>query len=61
VAFKYGYLRITNRKPGEIIQGLLATDAGLGFMMRLDKAEIDTLVACIQDRVVTGRKMTFKD
>jgi len=47
---------ITNRNTGEIIQGLLATDAGLDFLMQLKKSEIETLVACILDKVERGEK-----
>ena len=47
---------ITNRNPGEIIQGLLARDAGLDFLMQLKKSEIETLVACILDRVERAGK-----
>jgi len=42
---------VTNEKLVGIIKGLLAADADLGFLMRLDKAELETLVACIRDRV----------
>jgi hypothetical protein len=42
---------VTNKKLVEIIKGLLATDVDLGFLIRLEKAELETLVACIRDRV----------
>ena len=42
---------ITNENLVEIIKGLLATDADLGFLLQLEKAELETLVACIRDRV----------
>ena len=42
---------ITNENLVEIIKGLLAADADLGFLLQLEKAELETLVACIRDRV----------
>ncbi len=36
---------ITKEKLVEILRGLLETDADLGFLMRLKKTEIETLVA----------------
>ncbi len=42
---------ITKEKLVEILRGLLETDADLGFLMRLKKTEIETLVACIRNRV----------
>ena len=42
---------VTNEKLFEIVKGLLAADADLDFLLRLDKAELETLVACIRDRV----------
>ena len=44
-------VNITNENLVEIIRGLLATDADLGFLLRLENAELETLVACIRDRV----------
>ena len=41
----------TNEKLFEIIKGLLAADADLDFLLRLEKAELETLAACIRDRV----------
>jgi len=35
----------------EIIKDLLSADADLDFLMLLDNAELETLVACIRDRV----------
>ena len=42
---------ITKENLIEIIKGLLSVDADLDFLMRLDKAELETLVACIRDKV----------
>ena len=42
---------ITNKNLVEIIKGLLAADADLGFLLRLENAELETLAACIRDRV----------
>jgi len=33
------------------IKDLLSTDADLGFLSELKKEEIETLIACIRDRV----------
>ena len=35
----------------EIIQKLLKTDDDLGFLSKLDKIEIEKLIACIRDRI----------
>jgi len=42
---------ITKEKLIKILGSLLATDADLGFLLRLEKAELETLAACIRDRV----------
>jgi hypothetical protein len=42
---------ITKEKLVEILRGLLETDADLGFLMGLKKTEIETLVACIRNRI----------
>ena len=42
---------ITKEKLVEVLRGLLVTDADLGFLMALKKTEIETLVACIRNRV----------
>ena len=42
---------ITKEKLVEIIKGLLATEADLDFLMQLDQTDIETLVACIWNRV----------
>ena len=35
----------------EIIKNILKTDLDLGFLVQLKKAELETLVACIRERV----------
>ena len=35
----------------KIIQGLLKTDADLNFLLQLKESELETLVACIRERV----------
>ena len=42
---------MTKEKLIEIIKGLLSADADLGFLLQLKKTEIETLVACIRDKV----------
>ncbi len=42
---------ITKEKLVEILRGLLETHVYLGFLMELKKTEIETLVACIRNRV----------
>jgi len=42
---------MTKEKLVEIIQGLLKTDIDLAFLTQLKKRELETLVACIRDRV----------
>ena len=42
---------MTKEKLIEIIQGLLRTEVDLGFLLQLKKRELETLVACIRDRV----------
>jgi len=42
---------MTKEKLIEIIKGLLSADADLDFLMQLKKTEIETLVACIRDKV----------
>ena len=40
----------------EIIKALLETNADLGFLLKMDHDELETLVACIRDRVDRVRK-----
>ena len=42
---------MTKEKLIEIICGLLRTDADLGFLNKLNGSELETLVACIRDRI----------
>ena len=42
---------ITKEKLIEIIKSLLSADADLDFLMQLKKKELETLVACIRDKV----------
>lgn len=42
---------ITKDKLIEIIQGLLKTEVDLSFLLQLNEHQIETLVACIRDRV----------
>ena len=42
---------MTKEKLIEIIQGLLKTGADLSFLVKLNERELETLVACIRDRV----------
>jgi len=47
---------ITKEKLVEIIKGLLGTGADLNFLVKLDEDELETLVACIRDRVEQAGK-----
>ena len=42
---------VTNENLVKIIKGLFATDEDLDFLLRLERVELETLVACIRDRV----------
>ena len=42
---------LTKEQLIKIVNGLLRTNADLGFLMKIDQAELETLVACIRDRV----------
>ena len=42
---------MTKEKLIEIVQGILNTDVDLSFLLQLKKSELETLVACIRDRV----------
>jgi len=35
----------------EIMQGILKTDVDLSFLLQLKEREIETLIACIRERV----------
>ena len=46
------YLTVmTKEKLIEIVQGILNTDVDLSFLLQLKKSELETLVACIRNRV----------
>jgi type VI protein secretion system component VasK len=42
---------MNKEKLVEIIQGVLKTDVDLAFLLQLRKSELETLIACIRDRV----------
>ena len=42
---------MTKEKLIEIIQGLLKTDVDLSFLVELNERDLETLVACIRDRL----------
>ena len=42
---------MTKDKLIEIIQGILETDVDLHFLLQLKERELETLVACIRERV----------
>ncbi len=42
---------VSKEKLVEILQSVLETDMDLGFLMALKKTEIETLVACVRNRV----------
>lgn len=42
---------MTKEKLVEIISGLLNTDVDLSFLQRLEKTQLEVLVACIRERV----------
>ena len=42
---------MTKEKLIEIIRGLLKTGIDLSFLLQLKKRDLETLVACIRDRV----------
>jgi hypothetical protein len=35
----------------EILKNLLQTDTDLNFLLKLEEGELETLVACIRDRI----------
>jgi hypothetical protein len=47
---------MTKEKLVEIIQSILNTDIDLNFLQQLKKRELETLVACIRNRVDQGGK-----
>ncbi len=42
---------MTKEKLIEIIQRLLKTEIDLSFLLKLKKSELETMVACVRDRV----------
>ena len=42
---------MTKEQLVEIVKRLLGTDADLDFLMKLDRQELETMVAVIRDRV----------
>ena len=42
---------MTKEELIEIIKSILKTDLDLGFLVQLKKGELETLVACIRERV----------
>jgi hypothetical protein len=42
---------LTKDRLIEILRGLLETSTDLGFLVKVDESELETLVACIRDRV----------
>jgi len=39
----------------EIMQGILKTDVDLSFLLQLKERELETLIACIRERVDQAR------
>jgi hypothetical protein len=46
---------MTKDKLIEIIQGILNTDIDLSFLLQLKERELETLIACIRERVDQAR------
>ena len=46
---------MTKEKLIEIMQGILKTDVDLRFLVQLKESELETLVACIRERVDQAR------
>jgi len=42
---------LTKDRLIEIVKGLLRADADLSFLLRLKEIELETLVACVRDRI----------
>jgi hypothetical protein len=47
---------LTKEQLIKIVNGLLRTNADLGFLMKIDQSELETLVAGIRDRVDSSGK-----
>ena len=46
-----GYLAMTKEKLIEKIKEILKTDSDLSFLLQLKQSDVETLIACIRDRV----------
>ena len=46
---------MTKDKLIEIIQGILETDVDLRFLLQLNERDLETLIACIRERVDQAR------
>ena len=46
---------MTKDKLIKILRGILKTDNDLSFLLKLKKGELETLVACVRDRVENFR------
>ena len=46
-----GYLAMTKEKLIEKIKEILKTDSDLGFLLQLKQSDVETLIACIRDRM----------
>ena len=46
-----GYLAMTKEKLIEKIKEILKTDSDLSFLLQLEQSDVETLIACIRDRV----------
>ena len=42
---------MTKEKLIDIMQGILETDVDLSFLLQLKERELETLVACIRERI----------
>jgi hypothetical protein len=42
---------MTKEKLIQILQSILETDADLRFLLQLEEGELETLVACVRDRI----------
>jgi hypothetical protein len=47
---------MTKKKLLETIKRILDTEVELGFLLQLKESEIETLVACIRERVERARE-----
>lgn len=51
-----GEKRVTQESLIRILQNVLNTDIDLGFLKDLKKADLETLVACVRNRVDASLK-----